>query len=420
MKDVSYFLNWFIPAGHGVLLSVFFAATGIMAGQKIRDAALTGLRIGVGLLGIQLVFYGLFVENIGPACSSIVNGLGLSSKIADAGWTLPLFICFSSALLPVVILIILTVNALMLGLNWTRTINLDIWSYWQILFCAVIIYQVTDNNWVWMITAAAISTALSLVLADLAAPYIQAVFQLPGVSFPQLSAVGWWPVVYFLNRIMERTPGLKLIRIPDGIKSRYGFLSDPAYLGFFLGVGMGIFARYHYTKILGLGISLAAVFMLLPKMVAVVTEGMLSFRQGVSDTLQRVFPEREFYLGLDAGLALGHPAVMSLAVVMIPVTLLLGCLLPGRVFLPVTDLVMLSFILLITVAGSGGNFLRAFLLAPVIVVLGLAVAADLAPLCTELGRAAAYQFPEGKDIISSFYAGSLQIPWLLWKFRQYF
>jgi hypothetical protein len=72
--------------------------------------------------------------------------------------------------------------------------------------------------------------------------------------------------------------------------------------------------------ILLLGIQMAAAIVLLPRMVEVLKEGLLPLVQEIRAFLARRFPERKIYLGLDASLALGHPAVLILGLLMVPLT----------------------------------------------------------------------------------------------------
>ncbi|GFP30933.1 PTS transporter subunit IIC, partial [Candidatus Hakubella thermalkaliphila] len=71
-------------------------------------------------------------------------------------------------------------------------------------------------------------------------------------------------------------------------------------------------------------------------------------------------PGRKIYLGLDASLALGHPAVLILGLVMVPLTLLLalglGALGVNRM-LPFADLGLTSFLYDLVCGSSPGQSL---------------------------------------------------------------
>jgi PTS system galactitol-specific IIC component len=150
--------------------------------------------------------------------------------------------------------------------------------------------------------------------------------------------------------------------------------------------------------------------------VEVLKEGLLPLVQEIRAFVARKFPGRKIYLGLDASLALGHPAVLIIGLVMVPLTLLLalalGALGVNRL-LPFADLALLPFFMIWCVAPHGGNLFRALLIGLVIMGVILFIGTDLASLFRKTGKVAGLFFPEGYEEVSSLDAGSHVVPWLL-------
>ena len=146
--------------------------------------------------------------------------------------------------------------------------------------------------------------------------------------------------------------------------------------------------------ILTLSVSMAAVLVVLPKIVAILMEGLIPISEGAREYLQKRFPGRDVLIGLDAAVVIGHPANMAVALLCVPIALLLAVVLPGNRMLPFGDLAALPFYVLWGVAASRGNMVRGLLNAVVILCCILWIGTSLAPLTTELARAAHFA-PEG-------------------------
>src|SRR5580693_8205452 len=110
---------------------------------------------------------------------------------------------------------------------------------------------------------------------------------------------------------------------------------------------------------------------------------------------------------------------MAIALLCVPIALLLALVLPGNRMLPFGDLAALPFYVLWGVAASRGNMVRGLLNAVVILCCILWIGTSLAPLTTELARAAHFA-PEGLGGEAGQYRewsgvalGSHVIPWIV-------
>jgi len=266
------------------------------------------------------------------------------------------------------------------------------------------------------IAAVLICEYVTLKLADMTAPMVEKFFGLPGISLPHVGTVGWYPVAYVFNKILDRVPGINNIYIDQKkVQERFGIFGEPLFIGLVLGSILAILAKYDLGKILTTGVTLGAVMVILPRMVSILMEGLIPLSEGAREFLKNRFPGREFYIGLDTAIVIGNPAVMATAIIMIPVAVLMSLILPGNRLLPFTDLVMLTFILSFPVAVTNGNIFRSLIISLLIVPLCLLIATDFGPVHTIMGHAVGFPFPEGTTTISSLYGGTLQIPWLIWK-----
>ncbi|SEJ67663.1 PTS system, galactitol-specific IIC component [Propionispira arboris] len=408
-------IQFILGLGPAVMMPIIITVLGLLLGQGFSKAFRAGLIIGVGFVGINMVI-SVLMNTLGPVTQAMVKNMGVQLDILDVGWPISAAVSFGSIIVPVIMPLILLFNVFLLAINQTKTADVDIWNYWQMLFCGAIVYHSTQENWYLTIAAVLICEYVTLKLADITAPLVEKFFGLPGISLPHVGTVGWYPVAYVFNKILDRVPGINSIYIDQKkVQDKFGIFGEPLFIGLVLGSILAILAKYDLGKILTTGVTLGAVMVILPRMVAILMEGLIPLSEGAREFLKNRFPGREFYIGLDTAIAIGNPAVMATAIIMIPIAVLMSLILPGNRLLPFTDLVMLTFILSFPVAVTNGNIFRSLIISLLIVPLCLLIATDFGPVHTIMGHAVGFPFPEGTTTISSLYGGTLQIPWLIWK-----
>ena len=89
------------------------------------------------------------------------------------------------------------------------------------------------------------------------------------------------------------------------------------------------------------GMNIAAVMVLIPRNGCIIDGGLMPISEMTQAFLEKRFPGKELYIGLDAAVATGHPFVISLALLAIPIIYIEAIILPWNTVLPLTDLAAL-------------------------------------------------------------------------------
>lgn len=131
---------------------------------------------------------------------------------------------------------------------------------------------------------------------------------------------------------------------------------------------MGFLAGYDLNAILNLGMKTAAVMMLMPRMVSLLMEGLEPISEAASEFVKNRFPNRDIYIGMDSALSVGHPAVLSSSLILVPITILLAVILPNNRVLPFGDLATIPFIVCLMAAVFKGNIIRTVIAGTVYMV----------------------------------------------------
>ena len=409
-QGVQYLLSF----GVTVILPLIIFILGMCMGAGFTRSLRSGITIGIGFVGINLVI-GLLTGQLGPAATAMTQRFGLNLEIVDIGWPAMAAISWAWQMAGLMIPIVLIINFIMIGLKLTKTMNIDIWNYWQFAFIGAAVFG-TSGAHHWGIVAGVVGAIIALILADYTQKYIAEYFKMPGISFPHLTALGFMPLVIPLNWVFDRIPGInKLYANPETIRKRFGLFGEPMMMGLIIGAILAVIAGYDLRGVLGLGITMGSVMFIMPKMVAILMEGLIPISDAAREFMAKHFKGREIYIGLDAAVSLGEPSVIAVGLVMVPITIALAILL-GPVMginrmLPLADLAVIPFIVCLITAMSKGNVIRSVFVATIVMALVLVFATLLSPAQTSVALAS------GVDLQGNAEIGNLDranlITWVL-------
>jgi galactitol PTS system EIIC component len=210
-----------------------------------------------------------------------------------------------------------------------------------------------------------------------------------------------------LNWVFDRIPGMRDWKAdPEAIQRRFGIFGESIILGLVLGILLGVLGGLSLIGILQLGVNLAAVMLLLPRMVAILMEGLIPISEAAREFVQRRFPGRNLYIGLDSAIAVGAPAVIATALLMVPVTLLIAVILPGNRVLPFGDLATMPFIVCMMVPIFRGNIFRSVVAGAIAIAGGLSIATWISPTFTQAARNVDFEAPGNATQLSSLVDGA--------------
>ncbi|MXQ51486.1 PTS galactitol transporter subunit IIC [Salinicoccus hispanicus] len=405
MQTLQNSVDFILGLGPSVMLPIVMLIFGLLLRQGFNKSFRAAITIGIGFVGVNLVI-GLLSEALGPAASAMVERFGLNLRILDVGWPVGAAISFGTSLAPLMIPLIIIFNVILVAINFTKTVNVDIWNFWHLIFSTSIAYIATDNA-ILAIAIGLIITAITLKLADWTAPAVEHHFGLKGVSLAHSETVNFAPITYALNKVEDKIPGFnKWNADPETLSRKFGVFGEPLVMGLVLGMLIGVLGNYDLQGVLTLGIQMAAVLVLLPRMVALLMEGLIPISEGARDYITKRFPGKEVYIGLDAAIVIGNPANMAVALIMVPITILLAIILPWNEMLPFADLAVLPFTVIWAVAASRGNIIRGIVNATVVMMIVFFIATNIAELTTTMGRTVGFDIPDGATLISGIDVGS--------------
>lgn len=390
MEAVLNFIKTIVNLGAFVMMPIIICILGMCFRMKFKDALRAGIMVGIGFKGISLTA-GLISSTMTPLVEQLQQLWGLSLNAVDVGVPVVSAIAFSDGLFVLIMFaVVLLVNVVLLLLKVTKTLNIDIWNFWHYLFIGTLATILTGNMWVGVLFGT-IYSVCNLLLADHNQDIICEVCgeQYRGLSFCTMAFPVMLPIVQGVDWVIDHIPGIRNIDINmHKLPGIFSFLGEPSILGLVIGIILAALGQYSWDQCLVVGMSLAAAMVLLPRMISLLVEGLSSVVASVRDFMTEHMPGREFRIGMDFALLVGDPDMISLGLVMVPVSLLLAVVLPGNTVLPVIGLTNLSYMMMAPVIGTKRNMFRAFIAGVIAIIMVFYMATALAPLITEAGVAA--------------------------------
>ncbi|MCI7438345.1 MAG: PTS sugar transporter subunit IIC [Coriobacteriaceae bacterium] len=424
MDAIVGFFSGLSSLGVSVVMPIVLTIIGCLFGCGFGKSLKAGLTVGIGFIGLNLVINQLMGTDLAGAVTAMVQRFGLSLSVIDVGWPAASAIAMGSVVGTIIIPLALLVNVVMLVTNTTQTADVDIWNYWHFAFTGALVAIVTDNVALG-ICAAIINEVAVLIIGDVTAPLVEESLGLPGVSIPHGFAGAYAPIAWVMDKIIDKIPGLNKVNINvESMQKKFGVFGDPILLGSIIGLVIGILAGYGFLpgentpSFLATAVYMGAVMVLIPKMAALLMEGLLPISDAASNFISEHFQNRgKIYIGLDSAVGTGHPVTLTMALILVPFCIALSFILPGNKVMPLADLAAIPYMLVLVTPIVHQNGFRGILCGIVVLAVGLYIATDLSLLITQAAHDVSFDMG-GAAAISSICDGANPLTWVIVRLGQ--
>ncbi len=390
MDTLLIIVQKILGVGATALLPVMITLLGLYFRMPFFRALKNGLLIGIGFLGLNLVL-GLLRTTLVPI-TEYYKASGSGFQILDLGWQALAAAAWASPFAAVVVPAGLVVNFVLIRTKLTKTLNVDIWNYWHFLMCASIAYYLLTLAGLGTVAAGSLGFAFAMLLvvvdlklADLIAPHWQKYFGLEGTTcstFLHISTI--WPVAWLGTKIVRAIPGIKDANVSlSWVNKRLGAFGDTAILSFFIGMLLAAITFQSFDVWLKTGVGVAAAIILLPRMVALLMEGLTPVSRAAKARMHESLGEdQDIYVGMDCALGTGDPTAITAALIMIPITIGLAFVIPGNQFFPIGMMGSLAYMTAICSMETEGNLLHTVLVCSLYMIFTMVALNFLADLGT--------------------------------------
>lgn len=383
MENVKIFqdiINYILGLGSAIFVPLIILILGLVAGMKFKKAFMSAITLGIAFTGMSMVI-GFMSNAVSPASEALAKNTGINLPALDLGWTGAASITWSWSYAFVFFAVVLGVNFVMLLLNWTKTLNVDMWNVWGKALTAYLVYFISGSLLAGFATAIA-QVILELKMGDMFQRHIEDLTGIPLVTVTHLmniSAVLLLPI----NVIMDKIPFFNKRADTKALKKKIGVFSENSVMGFIIGLGLGLAAAYGVSGSLNLAIQIATAMALFPMISKMFMQSLSPLADAMSEMMKKRFKDREVYIGLDWPVLAGRSEIWVTAILLVPVFIGYAIILPGNAVLPLAGIINYS----IAVGGlllTGGNLVRMLIMGVISMPIYLYVATYLTPILTGL------------------------------------
>lgn len=378
MDALLDFFQSFINLGAAVMLPFVITILGVFFKMK------AGLMVGIGFQGLCLAV-NLLITTIKPVMTYYEQmGSGYDvleigfAALGSASWTVP----FAVFAIPAIVIL----NLILVRLKVTKVLNVDIWNYMHFLVPGALAYALFGSAWLGFGVTILLSV-VTLFFAQKLAPKWGEFFGLEGTTCTTLAFSSWvYPITYGLNWIMDRIPVIRDIDVDlSKVESKLGVFGDPAFIGLVVGIFLGVLTHQPVPSILTICMGIAAVMVLIPRMVGIMMEGLSPLGTAANAYMKsHIGEDSDLYIGMDIALGLGDPSCITCTAIMIPMTILLAFLVPDMRFFPLGILAEVCYLAPMCVMNSNGNVFRSLVCMIIVMYMTLFFANLFADEATQM------------------------------------
>lgn len=291
MNALLDFFSYITSLGVTVMMPLIITVLGLIFRQKLSVSFKAGLTVGIGFVGLNAIT-GVMLNAIGPVTQALVDLYDFKLTVTDAGWAIGSSIAWGTSVVPFVFVIIIATNIGMIAFKMTKTLNVDIWNYWHAMLPASALYMMTKNMLL-AVVAAAVIAIIQLKFADWTQKDVEEVLGLDGIAITHTQANGWAALGYPIDWLIGKIPGIKNINwTPENVQARIGFFSEPMILGLIIGGGLSAVARMPLDQVLQTAVAISASLVLIPRMVALLMDGLSVISEAAQEFMSEKFPGR--------------------------------------------------------------------------------------------------------------------------------
>lgn len=400
--------------GSNGILPIMLFVLALIFRMKVGDALRAALTGAVGMVGMNLTT-DMLVAKMQPATEAMVERLGLHLDIVDTGWTLISY-SWGSRVAGILIIVGIALNLILLFTNFTKTLMIDFWNYWSFLACGALIYGATEN-----VAMSVIATAIYMTVtwkwSDYVAPLFQEASGMEGCTWPTGAIIAPAMIGFPIIKLCQKIPGIKDVKAdPETLQEKFGVFGETMVLGAIIGVIIGIFAGYGPVDMFLLGVNMGAVMILLPRMIAIMMEGLLPIAGAAQEFCEKRLHGKEVWIGIDASTLMGNPCNMTSIMIMTPIVTVMS-LIPGNRMLAVASLVAVPWFIIPLAYAAKDNILHTCIAAFVVFVVYFLCATALAGAHTHLAQLCGTVIESG-HLTSCLSEGGNPITWIMYKIME--
>lgn len=409
------FMDVMIPS---VLMLIVLTIISLIVGVKFSRALEGGIKLAISITAIGAVM-NILTTSFSQALQAFVERTGIELSITDVGWAPLATITWGSPYTLYFLLVMIIVNIVMLLLNKTDTLDVDIFDIWHLAITGLFAMYMGANLLVTTLLVIFIGV-LKIINSDLMKPTFNDLLDAPDENPMTTTHMNYMmnPIVMLFNKIIDKLfPFLDKYDFDAAkLNSKIGFWGSKSAIGVYLGIFIGLLAGMKIMDTLTLAFTAATCLELFSVIGQWFIESVEPLSQGIADFANKKLGGRTLNIGLDWPFIAGRAEMWASANILAPIMLLIAIILPGNKVLPLGGIIAMGLTPALLVV-TRGRILRMILIGIFMLPVFLWSGTLIAPYATEAAKSV-NAFPQGLSESALITHSTLEGP--IEKFVAYF
>jgi PTS system galactitol-specific IIC component len=373
-----------IDLGAAPMMFILLTLLAIVMKVKISKALEGGLKLAIALTGIGAVI-DILTGNFAPALQDFVKSTGIELTITDVGWAPLATITWGSAYTLFFLLILVIVNLVLLGINKTNTLDVDIFNFWHLSIIGLLVMFYSDNLFVATLLVIMLGV-MKFINADVMKPTFNDLLDMPDSNPTTTTHLNFMlnPVIMVFDKIFDKLlPFLDKYDFDAAwLNEKIGFWGSKFAIGIYLGAFVGLLGQQPIATVFTLAFIGGVSLELFSIVGTWFISAMEPISKGITDFMSKRLKGRTFNIGIDWPFLAARPEMWAAANVIAPIMLFLALILPGNGILPLGGIIAIGLTPALLVV-CRGKILRMILIGTIMVPIFLWSGTAIAPFVTE-------------------------------------
>ena len=376
-----------IDLGAPAMMFILLTIMALLMGIKFSKALEGGLKLAVALVGIGLVI-DILTGSFAPALQDFVASTGIYLPIIDVGWAPLATITWGSAYTLFFLMVLVIVNLVLLYLNKTDTLDVDIFNFWHLSIIGLLVMYYSDNLLIATLLVIFLGV-LKFFNSDLMKPTFNDLLDMPDSNPTTTTHLNFMlnPLIMLVDTLIEKLfPFIDKYDFDAAeLNSKIGFWGSKFAIGAYLGVFVGILGQQEVVDIFQLAFIGAASLELFSIVGTWFIDAMEPLSQGITDFMNKRLGGRQVLIGIDWPFLAARPEMWAAANVIAPIMLLLALILPGNQILPLGGIIVIGLTPALLVV-CRGKLIRMILIGSLVIPVFLWSGTAIAPFVTNVAQ----------------------------------
>ncbi|MPQ42720.1 PTS galactitol transporter subunit IIC [Clostridium tarantellae] len=402
-----------INLGAPPMMLIILTILAICFGVKISKALEGGIKLAIALTGMGAVI-GILTGQFAPALISFVKSTGIQLSITDVGWAPLATITWGSAYTLYFLMIVVILNIILLVINKTNTLDVDIFNIWHLSIIGLIVMYYSNDNLLLASLLVLLIGALKIINADLMKPTFNHLLNMKDTNPTTTTHLNFMlnPVIMIFDKFFDKfLPGLDKYDFDAAtLNKKIGFWGSKFAIGVYLGTFVGVLGMQPVKTIFILAFTGGMCLELFSFVGTWFIGAVEPLSQGITNFMSKKLKGRKFNIGIDWPFLASRAEMWAVANILAPIMLFMAMVLPGNKILPLGGIIAIGLTPALLVV-SRGKIIRMIItgvfMLPIFLWSGTAISGFVTETATAVGAFPA-GLPEGTLITHATLEGPIE------------